>query len=313
MNWLRSHYDQAALFLAAGLLLLSSLLIWRQTVHLSDRLVNAPSAPPKRRAGPLPKATEMEAAAVLLHHPAQWSFSGSAGLFVPERHFIGANGFPVPLQNTEVHPPVPNEWLEQYSLPIVDADVLEQDPDGDGFTNLNEWQFKTNPTDKNSHPPYLTKLKMRSFAREPFGLLFSSWVGDTFAINTIDLKEPTQFLRLGQTIRGTHFKLVKFKEKHEKNKYGTDVDVSELTLAQKETGEELCLVRERTAISPQSVASFVYTWGGKREFQVRKDHQFSLPPHREIKYNLIDVKPSKAVIVNTKKPDEPIEIGLFFP
>ena len=46
---------------------------------------------------------------------------------------------------------------------------LTQDPDGDGFTNLDEWQFHTNPTDKSSHPDYLTKLKMKSFTREPFG------------------------------------------------------------------------------------------------------------------------------------------------
>jgi len=37
------------------------------------------------------------------------------------------------LQTTEVHPPVPNEWLERFGLPIADADVLEQDLDGDGF------------------------------------------------------------------------------------------------------------------------------------------------------------------------------------
>ena len=71
--------------------------------------------------------------------------AGAPGLFVPEKHFIGANGLPATLQTTEVHPPVPNEWLEQFGLPIADADVLTQDPDGDGFTNLEEWQFHTNP------------------------------------------------------------------------------------------------------------------------------------------------------------------------
>ena len=83
-----------------------------------------------------------------LKQPAQWTFSSRSGLFVPEKHFIGANGMPATLQTTEVHPPVPNEWLEQFDLPIADADVLTQDPDGDGFTNLEEWQNHTNPTDK---------------------------------------------------------------------------------------------------------------------------------------------------------------------
>jgi len=38
-----------------------------------------------------------------------------------------------------------------------------------------------------------------------------------------------------------------------------------------------------------------------------------LPPHEEIKYNLLDVQPDKAVIVNTQKPDEQIDIGLLNP
>jgi hypothetical protein len=33
--------------------------------------------------------------------------------------------------------PVPNEWFE-IALPIEDADALEQDPDKDGFTNLDD-------------------------------------------------------------------------------------------------------------------------------------------------------------------------------
>src|SRR5439155_22036777 len=176
-----------------------------------------------------------------------------SGLFVPEKHFIGANGLPATLQNTQVHPPVPNEWLEQFNLPIADADVLAQDPDGDGFTNLDEWQGHTNPIDKNSHPDYLTKLKLKSFTEEPFRMMLSSWVGDTYAINTIDLKQPTQFLKIGDTIPQTKFKLIKFTEKYQPDKYGTNVDVSELTLEHQDTKEQLVLVKEKWAMSPESV------------------------------------------------------------
>jgi hypothetical protein len=70
-------------------------------------------------------------------------------------------------------------------------------------------------------------------------------------------------------------------------------------------------VKEKVAMSPESVATFVYTWGGRREFQVRKDQEFSLKPHEQIKYKLIDVGPAKAVIVNSQRADEPIEIGLL--
>ena len=61
------------------------------------------------------------------------------------------------------------------------------------------------------------------------------------------------------------------------------------------------------------MVTFVYTWGGRREFEVRKDQEFSLKPVEQIKYKLLDVQPDKAVIVNTEKPNEPIEIGFAAP
>jgi len=313
MNLIREHYERALLIAAAVLLFVCSIFVWRNAVGLSSQLSVMPPAPALKSASPLAKAQEVAAAAEKLHQPPQWAFGGRSGLFVPEKHFIGANGLPATLQTTEVHPPVPNEWLEQFGLPIADSDVLEQDPDGDGFNNLDEWAAHTNPTDSNSRPEYYTKLKLRSSTEEPFRLVFSSWVGDTFAINTIDLKHPTQFVKVGDSIKGTRFKVAKFGEKYEKNKYGTNVDVSELTLEHEETHQQLMLVKEKVAVSPESVATFLYTWGGRQEFQVRKDQEFSLKPLEQIKYKLIDVGPARAVIVNSQRADEPLEIGLAAP
>jgi len=311
MDWVRAHYERVLLISAAVVLFLSSVLIWRSAARFSSQLAVMPPAPSLKSVSPLEKAQELQAAAEKLHRPPQWAFGGRSGLFVPEKHFIGANGQPATLQTTEVHPPVPNEWLEQFGLPIADADVLDQDPDGDGFTNLDEWLGHTNPIDRNSHPEYYTKLKLKSAVEEPFRLIFSSWMGDTYQINTIDFKQPTQFLKVGDTIKGTRFKIAKFLKKYEPNKYGTNVDVSELTLEQEETKQQLTLVKEKVAISPESVATFVYTWGGRQEFQVRKDQEFSLKPQGQIKYKLVDVDPAKAVIVNSQREDEPIEIGLL--
>src|SRR5436853_125895 len=313
MTWIRAHYDRVAVLAAALFLLCSSLLILKNVASFGENFAGMQMAGPRKPAAPPPKAVELQEATEKLHQPAQWTFSGRAGLFVPEKHFIGANGLPVTLQTTEVHPPVPNEWLEQFGLPIAEADVLSQDPDADGFTNLEEWQNQTNPTDKNSHPPFIAKLKMKSFAQEPFKLVFASWVGDTFALNTSDLKEPTQFLKIGDSIRGTKFKIVKFTEKHETNKYGTTVDVSELTLENRETHEPLGLVKEKIMISPESVANFVYEWGERKEFAVKKDQEFSLKPEEQIRYKLIDVLPRRALIVDIRKPEQPIEVPPLAP
>ena len=266
------------------------------------------SGPPKP-AAPTAKALELQAAAEKLAKAAPMDLRRPLRTLRPGETFHRTRGLPVTLQTTEVHPPVPNEWLDQFGLPIAEADVLEQDPDADGFTNLEEWQNHTDPTDKNSHPAFIAKLKLKAFAREPFRLVFASRTGDTFGINTSDLKEPTQFLKIGDLIRGTKFKIAKLTEKHEKNQYGTDVDVSELTIENTETKERIDLVKEKIMISPESVGTFVYLWGERRELTIKKDQEFSLPPQTEIKYKLIDVQPERAVIVNTQKPEERIEIG----
>src|SRR5450755_4365872 len=273
MTWIRAHYDRVSVLAAALFLFASALLVMRSVSQFGENFSALQAPPPPKPALPPPKAVELEQATERLRQPAQWTFSGRSGLFVPEKHFIDANG----------------------------------------FSNLEEWQNHTKPTDKNSHPAFIAKLKMKSFVQEPFRLVFASWVDDTFAINTNDLKEPTQFLRLGDSIRGTKFKLVKFTEKFEPNKYGTKMDVSELTLENHETHEQLNLVKEKIMISPESVAHFVYAWGSRREFVVKKDQEFSLKPEEQIKYKLMDVQPAKAVIVNTQKPNEPIEVGLLIP
>ena len=314
MDWVRLNYDRLAAFAGAVFLLLCAFLIWRNASDFESNFATIQSTGPQQPAAPPAKAVELDAAAQKLRQPPQWTFSGRSGLFVPEKHFIGPSGLPATLQTTEVHPPVPNEWLEQFGLPIAESGVLAQDPDTDGFPNLEEWHGRTNPTDKNSHPPFIAKLKMKSFTREPFRLVFASRAGDTFTINSSDLKEPTQFLKLGDTIAGTRFRLVDFVEKSATNPAtGGQDDVSELTLENQETADRLVLVKEKIMISPESVAHFVYTWAQRREFSVKKDQEFSLPPQQEIRYKLVDVQPDKAVIVNTRQPNERIEVGLLTP
>lgn len=312
IDWVKANYDRVVLIAAALFLFICSLAIFWNAIQFANQLI-ARQPPRPKPATPPPVALELDRAAQQLQHPSQWKASTRSGLFVPEKHFIGADGLPATLKNTQVHPPIPNEWFEKYGLPIEDADVLDQDPDKDGFTNLDEWQGNTNPTDKDSHPDYLTKLHLVSATEEPFRYIFSSRIKDTFGINTIDQDEPTQFLKIGDVIRGSDFKIVKFTEKRERNQYGATVDASELLLEHQENHAQVTLVKEQVATSPQSLASFVYTWGGRREFELRKDQEFSLPPNEDIKYKLIDVQSDKAVIVNTAKPDVPIDIGFAAP
>ncbi len=312
MDWLKTNYDRAVLIAAAAFLFISAVAIWWSAIQFGNRLITPPSVAVKSASQP-PVAIELDHAAEQLQKPIQWKATTRSGLFVPEKHFIGADGMPATLQNTQVHAPIPNEWFEKYSLPIEDADALEQDPDKDGFTNLDEWQGNTDPTKAESHPDYTTKLRLVSATEEPFRYMFASRTKGNFGINSIDESEPTQFLKVGEIIRGTDFKIVKFTEKTERNQFGMKKDVSELLLEHQGTHAQLTLVKGKVATSPQSVATFVYSWGGRKEFEVRKDQEFSLKPMEDIKYKLIEVRPDKAVIVDEQNPGTPIEIGFAAP
>jgi hypothetical protein len=137
-DWLKAHYDRVALIAAGIFLFLSAISIWWNAIQFGNRLVAQPGPPPKN-ASPPPVATELDRTAERLQHSSQWKSSTRSGLFVPEKHFIGANGFPATLQNTQVHAPVPNDWFEKFGLPIQDADVLEQDPDSDLMARRASW------------------------------------------------------------------------------------------------------------------------------------------------------------------------------
>ena len=157
MEWLRAHYERVVLAIAALLLLYFAISIARNAVKFPQEFAARQVTVTPKKASPPREAVDLARAQEKLQQPAQWAFRERTGLFVPEKHFIGPEGLPVTLKTSEVHPPVPNEWLETYGLPIADSDVLSQDPDADGFNNLDEWQGHTNPVDKNSHPEYLTK------------------------------------------------------------------------------------------------------------------------------------------------------------
>src|SRR5438552_18272103 len=167
MNSIRANYDRAALIAAALFLFLGAFFIFLRAANFRKSMAEMQVQSSLQMQSAKEKAPEVEQEKQKLLGSAQWTFSGRSGLFVPEQHFIDANG-PTTLENTQLHPPVPNEWFEEFGLPITEGDVLQQDPDGDGFNNIDEWQAHTNPTDKNSHADYITKLKLMSFAQEPF-------------------------------------------------------------------------------------------------------------------------------------------------
>ena len=95
-------------------------------------------------------------------------------------------------------------WFKKYGLDLNDPKMLDADPDGDGFTNRDEFLANTNPLDPTSHPPVsdpgkMLKLKEYSEARLP--LTLDAIQGEKALLKRSD-GEKLESVKVGDTVRG---------------------------------------------------------------------------------------------------------------
>jgi hypothetical protein len=157
------------------------------------------------------------------------------------------------------------------------------------------------PTDKNPHPSYTSQLFLEKYVLVPARIIFKGRPdGYVYQIDTIDVRQPTQILAIGDAIAGTKFKIIDFKEKHHTGGNGVDVDDSELTIQNTETNEKVVLVLGLIENRQDSYALFKYLGGGTIELRVKKGATFSLKPEPDVEYKLVDVNDKGAIIENVK-------------
>ncbi len=317
MDWIKKHYDQFALALLSLVLLGVAGFILFKSIGFAENFSAIQSPPPRNDRIPDLEKGPLEAANQSLEKPAQWEPDKTNGsLFVSWKYIVDNNGVLSRPGGGMLNPPVPDEWLTKYGLDLLSATVLQDDPDGDGFSNLDEFlgadrsdkngdADATNPKDKASHPPYYTKLFLKQYIKVPFRLKFNGEDGERskpesmqFQINTLDLRQPTVFLSIGDTVPGTKFKIEKFEAKSKLNEsIGSQEDVSELTVLNTETGDHVVLIKGRETNSPDSFALFTYLWPKPpRDIRVKKFQDFVLIPDTQEKYKLIDITETEAQI-----------------
>ncbi|MDP9290946.1 MAG: hypothetical protein M3O82_01120 [Verrucomicrobiota bacterium] len=308
MDWVKKNYDQFLLAVIALVLLAFSIILIRDSLAFREVFAGIRGQITPNNNVPPIDPTSLDQAQGKEQKPANWA-PRRGSLLVSRKYLVKDNKLVDPLAegggpSDMIHPPVPNSWLVDNNLEMLDPNVLEDDPDSDGFSNLDEFNGKTDPQNKDSHPPYVTKLRLRKFLKVPFRLILQTADAGTFQINTLDVRQPSQFVKEGDPIAGTKFKVLKFTPKKVVEENGFERDISELAIQNTETGAQVVLVMEKIVNSPDSFALFKYLWDGS-EIRVKKDQTFALKPELDVQYKLIDIQEHEATIENLRTGEKP--------
>lgn len=302
MDWLKKHYDSALLVLFAIVVIAVAAGIFLSSQSFGEAFAERNSPKPADHTVPAPPVEPLERALKSLSSAASWA-AHEGSLFVSRIYILKEGALFDPIDGDEpLHPPVDNAWLLKHDLDYSRTDILETDPDEDGFTVLEEWVAKTDPSDPKSTPPLVSKLRLQSTNRIPFKVKFSGSPdgGETFTINFIDnTREPTRFMTRGETIKIAEqtYTLTQYEEKSE---MVNDIsrDVSELLLENKSTGDKIILVNDKIMDSPTSYATFRNLVSGSTT-EVKKGDSFKLDGTEDT-FELLEVGENQATIRNTK-------------
>lgn len=298
MDWIKANYDKVALLIAAIALAAAAVLIYLSSQDFMQAFDERDSRKkPDHTIPELPVASVQEAIN-LANDPTPWRvYERGGSLFVSLPYVVRDGQLINPLEGDEnIHEPIPNQWLIDYSLDYVRSDLLDLDPDNDGFTVLEEYLGGTDPTSPKSVPPYHLKLRLQEYISIPFRLKFTGSPDDgtTFSINTLDVSQPTQFVEVGDQIKGTPFKVVKYEE-DTITEQGIVKDASRLIIENVEKGNTVTLVANKVIDSPTSKAKLINLLDGQ-VLTITKDESFSMAQAPDDKYKLIDITKDKAVI-----------------
>lgn len=231
---------------------------------------------------------------------------------------IEANGVVIDMLDPNaplLRPPVSNAWLMANNLDFLNAGVLAQDSDSDGFNNLAEWEAKTDPKDATAHPPYAEKLVFVSRQKQDYILKFAARPDpERFQITRLPSviwpERKTWLMRIGDTSEDQQFKIESFEENQVRNNVGINVDASVLKITYLPKNEVVDLVRNIDTPIPTYFAELKFILDPQYKEYIKEGEAFSLTADPETKYRVIKVNEDSVVISfqTGTEPEQTLEI-----
>lgn len=164
MSWIQQNYEKAAIGGAAVVALALVFLGYQKYSSIDETfaatLVGTGNSDPT-----IPNADQVAVAGAALKLERVLSQAEPGGrpvdLFTGIPLFVKRDSPTVAvdvLKGEPVHPPIPNTWWIENRIDPGFADSPIRDPDEDGFSNIEEFQAKTDPNSVTSHPDLIHKL-----------------------------------------------------------------------------------------------------------------------------------------------------------
>jgi hypothetical protein len=320
MDRIKAHFDKFLVILA-GLVLAGTAAF----VVLAAGKLGEEFAPPALREQGTPFAPEARLAQLRADREQMdrrpvWQARGenSGSLFVSRVYLLRDGNLVDVLQSdTELFPGIANAWLIEHDLDYTDPGLPAADPDGDGFTNLEEFLARTDPRDPQAKPAVWTKLRLVGskidklrvkFMSLPTGSLEEVSINTISADNPQELSGSTRFYRAGDKIvvveRGPDGNEIEqptplvFERAEIRREFNPSTNVEEDVpfsyLRNTADDREIALRRGEVKDSPYSLATLRDTRPGGPTMELRSGETFTLD-ERET-YKLIDVTEEKAII-----------------
>ncbi len=300
------NYEKTLLVLAAILAFASvGYMVW-DSQGLQDRLALKQVAA-KSNLNPPPTAAVNEILKRLMEK-VNWVSPVINGKPVPLNKSVlllqkGDQLFDLQMPDPILRPPMTNEYLVKNDLPNIESpNVGDLDPDGDGFSNLEEFTDKTNPRDAQSHPPVTKKLFLKQRITHDYIIKLNS-TSAPYQVQRIK-PEPkaSKFVSPGDEWTfdknaPSRFKALEFAQKIQKNPTtGLETDVSELKCLDISTKREFVLVKGQETNLADYEAEFEFRIGNPEIRKVREGETFQIPG-LGVTFKVTGIEENQATIV----------------
>lgn len=236
----------------------------------------------------------------------------------------GGNLYDLLLPEPMLRPPMPNIFLTgdqtknppEAQLPhIFSPNVGQLDADKDGFSNLEEFNAKTDPRDAGSMPPYTDKLFLIKRISHDYILLLKGGSDGTFQIQRLVPTRASVFKPMNEEFgfdkNTLRFKILSNRKETAETKFGPK-EIYILKVLDMSTQKEFEMVEGKEVNLADYEAEFEFRWKKRQVIPgVKEGGTFQLPGLGK-SYYILKLEENKALIAplgaDGKPTKETIEI-----